>query len=159
MNSLKDERDFGVCLYSGAGGNDPDLTVIKQSLRICIFTTITITSTTKTLEAILMVMMTAARCAGSCTRSTSCSPSPPTANLRWTASRWDLTNLSNIFVPIFHRLNSANNCGVYPYATNAFVLFETRKSNFYFQLPSACACFVREDFMLEFRFLRQKLES
>ena len=30
---------------------------------------------------------------------------------------------------------------------------------FYFQLPSACACFVREDFMLEFRFLRQKLES
>ena len=46
MNSLKDERDFGVCLYSGAGGNDPDLTVIKQSLRICIFTTITITSTT-----------------------------------------------------------------------------------------------------------------
>ena len=25
--SSKDERDFGVCLYSGAGGNDPDLTV------------------------------------------------------------------------------------------------------------------------------------
>ena len=39
MNSLKDERDFGVCLYSGAGGNDPDLTVIKQSLRIYIFIT------------------------------------------------------------------------------------------------------------------------
>ena len=48
---------------------------------------------------------------------------------------------------------------VYPYATNAFVLFETRQSNFFFQLPSACACFVREDFMLEFRFSRQKLES
>ena len=46
-----------------------------------------------------------------------------------------------------------------PYATNAFVLFETRQSNFFFQLPSACACFVREDFMLEFRFSRQKLES
>ena len=67
MNSLKDERDFGVCLYSGAGGNDPDLTVIKQSLRICSFTTITITPTTKTLEANFMVTMTAARCAGSCT--------------------------------------------------------------------------------------------
>jgi len=25
-----DERDFGVCLYSGAGGNDPDLTVCRQ---------------------------------------------------------------------------------------------------------------------------------
>ena len=43
MNSSKDERDFGVCLYSGAGGNDPDLTVIKQSPKICSFTTITIT--------------------------------------------------------------------------------------------------------------------
>ena len=48
---------------------------------------------------------------------------------------------------------------VYPYATNAFVRFETRQSNFCFQLPSACACFVREDFMLEFRFSRQKLTS
>ena len=110
MNSSKDERDFGVCLYSGAGGNDPDLTVIKQSLRICIFTTITITSTTKTLEANLMVTMTAARCAGSCTRSTSCSPSPPTASSRWTVSRWDWTNLSNMFTRKFQSLNISKNC-------------------------------------------------